>query len=67
MKPTYTFREARVLQSARELQDKCDLTRARRTDPTPLQQHMARMNWYAPTSLLTRLSHLFTKPPTSAR
>jgi len=62
MKPTYTFREARVLQSARELQDKCDLTRARRTDPTPLQQHMARMNWFAVQPLLTRLAHQIRKP-----
>lgn len=34
MKPTYTFREARVLQSAREVAEKCDLARARRMEPT---------------------------------
>ena len=62
MKPTYTFREARVLQSARELQDKCDLTRARRTDPTPLQQHMARMNWFSVRPLLKRLAPQIRKP-----
>lgn len=33
MKPAYTFRELRVLQSAREVAEKCDYTRARRTEP----------------------------------
>ena len=33
MKPAYTFRELRVLQSAREVAEKCDVARARRTEP----------------------------------
>lgn len=33
MKPAYTFRELRVIQSAREVAEKCDVARARRTEP----------------------------------
>jgi len=33
MKPTLTYREARVIQSARELMEKCDVARARRLEP----------------------------------
>lgn len=50
MKPAYTFREARVLQSAREVAEKCDVARARRTEPQtridrePLAEALKR--WY---------------------
>lgn len=33
MKPTYTFREARVLRSVRECAEQADVARARRTEP----------------------------------
>lgn len=33
MKPAYTFREARVIRSAREVAEQCDVARARRTEP----------------------------------
>ena len=33
MKPPLTFREARVIRSAREVAEQCDYARARRTEP----------------------------------
>lgn len=33
MKPALTYREARVIRSAREVAEQCDVTRARRTEP----------------------------------
>lgn len=33
MKPALTYREARVLRSARECAEQCDVSRARRTEP----------------------------------
>ena len=33
MKPTLTYREARVIRSAREVAEQCDYARARRTEP----------------------------------
>ena len=33
MKPAYTFRESRVIRSARECAEQCDVARARRTEP----------------------------------
>lgn len=33
MKPPLTYREARVLRSARECMEQCDYARARRTEP----------------------------------
>lgn len=60
MKPTYTFREARVIRSARECAEQCDVERAKRTDPTPLQQQAALANWRAE-PLLTRIAHLFRR------
>lgn len=33
MKPNITYREARVLRSARECMEQCDYARARRTEP----------------------------------
>ncbi len=58
MSTTLTTREARVLRSARECAEQCDVTRAKRTDPTPMQQQAARANWRAE-PLLTRIAHLF--------
>lgn len=55
-------KEARVLRSARECAEQCDVSRARRTDPTPLQQQAARQNWRAK-PLLTRIAHLFRREP----
>jgi len=60
MKPTLTFRESRVLRTARECAEQCDVERAKRTDPTPLQQQAARQNWRAE-PLLTRIAHLFKR------
>lgn len=62
MKPAYTFREARVIETAREALAKCDYARAKRTDPTPAQQEKARTNWRAE-PLLTRIAHLFKREP----
>ena len=58
MKPAITYREARVIRSARECAEQCDVTRARRTDPTPMQREAARQNWRAE-PLLVRIAHLF--------
>ena len=58
MKPAITYREARVLRSAREVAEQCDYARARRTEPTPAQQEGARENWHGE-PLLTRIAHLF--------
>lgn len=58
MKPTLTYREARVIRSARECAEQCDVTRAKRTDPTPMQRQAALANWRAE-PLLTRIAHLF--------
>ncbi len=33
MKPAITYREARVIRSAREVAEQCDVARARRTEP----------------------------------
>lgn len=33
MKPALTYRESRVIRSARECAEQCDVTRARRTEP----------------------------------
>jgi len=60
MSTTLTTKEARVLRSARECAEQCDVSRARRTDPTPLQQQAARQNWRAE-PLLTRIAHLFKR------
>ena len=54
-----TMEEARVLRSARECAEQCDVSRARRTEPTPLQRHQARMHWYDAKPLLTRIAHMF--------
>jgi len=62
MSTTLTTKEARVLRSARECAEQCDVSRARRTDPTPLQQQAARQNWRAE-PLLTRITHLFRREP----
>lgn len=59
MKPTLTFRESRVIRSARECAEQCDVSRARRTDPTPMQQQLARIHWYDAKPLLVRIAHLF--------
>lgn len=58
MKPNLTYREARVLRSARECAEQCDYARARRTEPTPMQIEAALQNWRAE-PLLTRIAHLF--------
>ena len=60
MKPAITYREARVIRSAREVAEQCDVARARRTDPTPMQREAARANWRAE-PLLTRIAHLFRR------
>jgi len=60
MSTTLTTREARVLRSARECAEQCDVSRAKRTDPTPMQQQAARANWRAE-PLLTRIAHLFRR------
>jgi hypothetical protein len=50
MKPAHTYREARVLQSAREVLEKSDIGRAKRTEPAepiatqPLAEALKR--WY---------------------
>jgi hypothetical protein len=46
-----------VIRSARECEDLCDLTRARRTEPTLRQQHRARKHWDAP-GVLVRLARI---------
>lgn len=58
MKPALTYRESRVIETAREALAKCDYARARRTEPTPMQREAARQNWRAE-PLLTRIAHLF--------
>jgi hypothetical protein len=58
MSTTLTTREARILRSARECAEQCDVTRAKRTDPTPMQRQAALANWRAE-PLLTRIAHLF--------
>ena len=60
MKPALTYRESRVIETAREALAKCDYKRAKRTDPTPLQQQAARANWRAE-PLLVRIAHLFRR------
>ena len=60
MSTTLTTREARVLRDHRECMDMCDVARARRTDPTPMQREAARANWRAE-PLLTRIAHLFRR------
>lgn len=60
MSTTLTTREARVLRSARECAEQCDVSRARRTEPTPAQQDGARENWHGE-PLLTRIAHLFRR------
>ncbi len=60
MSTTLTTREARVLRSARECAEQCDVSRARRTDPTPMQRQAALANWRAE-PLLTRIAHLFKR------
>lgn len=60
MSTTLTTREARVLRSARECAEQCDVSRAKRTDPTPMQQQAARANWRAE-PLLVRIAHLFRR------
>lgn len=60
MSTTLTTREARVLRSARECAEQCDVSRAKRTDPTPMQQQAALQNWRAE-PLLTRIAHLFKR------
>ena len=59
MSTTLTTREARVLRSARECAEQCDVSRAKRTEPTPMQRHQARMHWYDAKPLLVRVAHLF--------
>lgn len=62
MKPTLTYREARVIRSAREVQAQCDVARARRTEPAepiatqPLADALKR--WYG---------RVLLKTPTPAR
>lgn len=51
MSTTLTAREARVLRGARECAEQCDVTRAKRTDPTPAQVRRARKNWHGPRAL----------------
>lgn len=60
MSTTLTTREARVLRSARECAEQCDVSRAKRTDPTPAQMRQAREHWRAE-PLLTRIAHLFRR------
>lgn len=60
MKPALTYRESRVIETAREALAKCDYKRAKRTDPTPMQQQAAREHWRAE-PLLVRLAHLFRR------
>lgn len=60
MSTTLTTKEARVLRSARECAEQCDVSRAKRTDPTPMQQQAARANWRAE-PLLVRIAHLFRR------
>lgn len=60
MKPTLTYREARVIRSARECAEQCDVTRAKRTEPTPAQRQAALANWRAE-PLLVRIAHLFKR------
>ena len=60
MKPTMTFREARVIECARDALAKCDYARAKRTDPTPMQRQAALANWRAE-PLLVRIAHLFKR------
>ncbi len=60
MSTTLTTREARVLRSARECAEQCDVTRAKRTDPTPAQMRQAREHWRAE-PLLVRIAHLFRR------
>lgn len=58
MKPALTYREARVIECARDALAKCDYRRAKRTEPTPMQIEAALQNWRAE-PLLTRIAHLF--------
>ena len=58
MSTTLTTREARVLRSARECAEQCDVSRAKRTEPTPAQRQAALANWRAE-PLLVRIAHLF--------
>lgn len=60
MNPTRTTRELLVIRSAREVAEQCDVTRAKRTDPTPMQREAARQNWRAE-PLLVRIAHLFKR------
>lgn len=60
MKPALTYREARVIRSARECMEQCDVARARRTEPTPMQIEAALQNWRAE-PLLVRIAHLFKR------
>lgn len=48
MSTTLTTKEARVLRSARECAEQCDVARARRTEPTPQQTEAARRDWHVP-------------------
>lgn len=48
----------RIYRTASETLAMCDYRRAKRTDPTPMQQQAARANWRAE-PLLTRIAHLF--------
>ncbi len=48
----------RIYRTAAETLAMCDYKRAKRTEPTPMQQQAARANWRAE-PLLTRIAHLF--------
>ena len=60
MSTTLTTREARVLRSARECAEQCDVSRAKRTDPTPAQQRRARRHWHG-TSVLDRVMRIVAR------
>lgn len=50
----------RIYRTASETLAMCDYARAKRTDPTPMQQQAARANWRAE-PLLVRIAHLFRR------
>ena len=60
MASNLTFRESRVLRSARECAAQCDVSKARRTDPTPAQQRRARKHWHG-TSVLDRVMRIVAR------
>ena len=60
MASNLTFRESRVLRSARDALDLCDVARAKRTEPTKAQTESALTHWRGP-SVLERMAHLFRR------